>query len=77
MREDLFEILSDIRPDVDFESETALIDGGILDSMDVVAIVGEVNDAFDVTIGVEKLIPENFNSVDAMIKLITQLQNEE
>lgn len=77
MKEQLLEILEEVRPDVDFESETSLIDGGVLDSMDVVAIVGEVNDAFDITIGVEKLIPENFNSVDAMVKLIETLQEEE
>lgn len=77
MKEQLLEILEEVRPDVDFESETSLIDGGILDSMDVVAIVGEVNDAFDITIGVEKLIPENFNSVDAMVKLIETIQEEE
>lgn len=77
MKEQLLEILEEVRPDVDFESETSLIDGGVLDSMDVVAIVGEVNDAFDITIGVEKLIPENFNSVDAMVKLIETIQEEE
>lgn len=77
MREQLLEILEDVRPDVDFENETSLIDGGILDSMDVVAIVGELNDEFDITIGVEKLIPENFNSADAMLKLIESLQDED
>lgn len=77
MKDQLMEILEDIRPDVDFENETSLIDGGILDSMDVVAIVGELNDEFDITIGVEKLIPENFNSADAMLKLVQSLQDED
>ncbi len=77
MREQLIEILEGVRPDVDFESETSLIDGGILDSMDVVAIVGELNDEFDITIGVEKLVPENFNSADAILKLVESLQDED
>lgn len=77
MKEKLLEILEEVRPDVDFESETSLIDDGILDSMDVVAIVGELNDEFDITIGVEKLIPENFNSADAMLSLIQTLQDED
>ncbi|MBQ0097741.1 MAG: acyl carrier protein [Oscillospiraceae bacterium] len=77
MREEILEILEEIRPDVDFESETSLIDGGVLDSMDIVAIVGEFNDAFDVKIGVEKLVPDNFNSVDGMIKLIESLEDED
>ena len=77
MREDLREILMDIRPDVDFDNETELIDGGILESMDIVAIVGEIKEAFDVTIGIEQLIPENFNSEEAILALIERLQDED
>ena len=76
MKDELMEILTEIRPDVDFENETSLIDDGVLDSMDIVSLVGELDDAFDVTVGVENLLPENFNSVDAMVKLIERLQNE-
>ena len=77
MKDELLEILEELRPDVDFETETALIDDGILSSMDVVAIVSEVVDAFDIMIGVEHLIPENFNSVDGMISLIEKIQDGE
>ncbi len=76
MKDELMEILTEIRPDVDFENETSLIDDGILDSMDIVSLVGELDDAFDVTVGVENLLPENFNSVDAMVKLIERLRDE-
>ena len=76
MKDELMEILTEIRPDVDFENETSLIDDGILDSMDIVSLVGELDDACDVTVGVENLLPENFNSVDAMVKLIERLQDE-
>lgn len=76
MKDELMEILTEIRPDVDFENETSLIDDGVLDSMDIVSLVGELDDAFDVTVGVENLLPENFNSVDAMVKLIERLQDE-
>ncbi len=74
MREQVMEILTDIRGDVDFENETRLIDDNILASLDIVAIVGEFNDAFDIEITVEDLVPDNFNSVDAMIELITKAQ---
>lgn len=77
MKDELLEILEELRPDVDFESETALIDDGILSSMDVVAIVSEVVDAFDIMVGVEHLIPENFNSVDGMLALIEKIQDGE
>ena len=72
MRETILEILSGVRSDVDFENNT--IDDGILESLDIVAIVGELNDEFDVEISVEDLLPENFNSVDAMVELITRAQ---
>lgn len=74
MREEVMEILTDIRGDVDFENETKLIDDNILTSLDIVAIVGEFNDVFDIEITVEDLVPENFNSVDAMIELIMAAQ---
>lgn len=77
MRDQLLEILEELRPDVDFENETALIDDGILASLDVVSLVSEFVDAFDVMIGVEHLIPENFNSVDGMLSLIEKIQNGE
>lgn len=74
--EELMQILNEIRPDVDFESEEDLVDGGILDSFDIVALVGELNDAFDIEIKPNDLIPRNFNSAEAMMELIEKLQNE-
>ncbi|MBE6018637.1 MAG: acyl carrier protein [Lachnospiraceae bacterium] len=74
MREEVMAILTEIRKDVDFENETNLIDDSILASLDIVAIVGEFNETFDVEISVDDLIPENFNSVDAMIALIESAQ---
>lgn len=74
--DELLEILSELRPDVDFENETALITDGILDSFDIIALVSELNDAFDIEIKPNHLIPENFNSAKAMLALIKQLQDE-
>ena len=74
MRDTVLEILQDVRSDIDFENETALIDDDLLESLDIVAIVGEFNEEFDVEISVEDLLPENFNSVDAMVELITRVQ---
>ena len=68
--DELMEILNELRPDVDFENETALITDGILDSFDIVALVGELNDAFDIEIKPNNLVPDNFNSAKAMMALI-------
>lgn len=77
MREKLLALLEDIRPDVDFEHEKKLIDGKVLDSFDIISIVQEMNDTFDVEINVEDLEPDNFNTIEAMIELIEKLQAED
>ena len=69
-------ILKNAKPDVDFASEKALIDNNILDSFDIISIVGEFNEAFDVEIEVEDLEPYNFNTIEAMQELIKKLQDE-
>ena len=66
-------ILSELRSDIDFETEDALIDGGLLDSFDVVTLVAEIDDAFGIEIPAEALIPENFNSAKAIFALIQRL----
>lgn len=76
MREKLMTILEELRPDVDFEHEKKLITDGILESFDIVALVGEISDEFDVELHVEDLVPDNFNSVDNMIELIKELEDE-
>lgn len=74
MKEKVIEILTEVRPDIDLDESVKLIDDGELESLDVVALVGELNGEFDINISVKHLIPENFNSVDAIVKLIESLQ---
>ena len=71
---ELLEILETCCPDVYFEHETALIDDGILTSLDIVMIVGELNDAYDISITVDELEPENFNSAEAILALVERLR---
>lgn len=69
----LLKILNELHDDVDFTKETALIDDGILDSLDIVSLITEINDEFDVSIPAEEIIPENFNSAAAIMDLINKL----
>lgn len=74
--EQLLKILDGIRPDVDFAHAERLIDDGILDSFDIISIVNELNETYDIEIDVEDLEPENFNTTIAMMELIQKLQEE-
>ena len=74
--EQLLEILSGLHPDVDFSETTDLIDDGILDSLDIVTLVTEIHAEFDVTIPAEEIVPENFNSVEALWALIERIDEE-
>ena len=72
--DELMTLLAESCPAIDFANENALIDDGVLDSLDIVMLVGELNDAFSVTITAEDLVPENFNSAEAIWALIQRLQ---
>lgn len=72
MLERILEILEELRPDVEFEGEKKLIDGGILDSFDIVTLVHELNEEFDIGISVDELVPDNFNSLEAIVELVQE-----
>ena len=68
--EQLLKVLSEVCPNIDCTKETALVDDGLIDSFEMVALVSELMEAFDVELDVDDLLPENFNSAEAMWKLI-------
>ena len=75
--ETVLEILAKVKPNVDFKNATAIVDDWLLDSMDIVMLVGELNDEFDIEIQVTDLVPENFNTVDAIVKMVERLEDED
>ena len=75
--EALLEILKELHQEVDFETCDTLIDDKILDSFDIVTIISEINTEYDVAIPAEEIIPENFNSAEALYDLIERLQDED
>ena len=72
--EKLLEILTDLHPDVDFDTEERLIDDGILDSFDIVTLIAEIDDVFDIAVPAEQLVPENFNSAKSIFALLERLK---
>lgn len=74
---ELLEILRGLHPEVDFETCERLIDDKILDSFDIISIISEISEEFDVTISAEYIVPENFNSAKALYALIEKLEDED
>lgn len=72
--ETLMNILNEIDDSVNWMEEKGLVDDRILDSFGVITLISELEDAFDVQIEASEIIPENFNSIDAMWMMITRLQ---
>ena len=73
--EELLEILKELHPEVDFETEKALMDNNIFDSFDIISVIAEIGEKFDVVISAEDILPENFNSLETIFALIMRLQN--
>lgn len=74
MKEKLLAILKSLKEDVDFESQTAMVDDGVIDSLTLTSLIVELEDAFGIEVDMEELVPENFNTVDAMLDMISRLQ---
>ena len=74
---ELIEILEELQPEVDYETCTDLIDGHKLDSLTILALIAELEDAFDITIPAVEIIPSNFNSAQAIWAMVTRLQEDE
>ncbi|MBQ6524451.1 MAG: acyl carrier protein [Atopobiaceae bacterium] len=75
--DDIIEVLEDVREDIDYEQEKKLIDDGILDSFDILSIISALNEEFDITIPAKDIVPENFNSAEAMLAMVQRLVEED
>mgnify|MGYP004447192335 CR=1 FL=1 len=75
--DELLEILEEINDEIDYEKETNLIDGKVLDSFSIITLISEIQDTFDIEIGPKYMVNENFNSVKAMWAMIQRIQEED
>ena len=76
MRKTLLDILNDVKSGIDYEKEQHLVIEQILTSMEIVMIFMKIYDEFDITISPLDIVPENFESLDAILKLINKIQEE-
>ena len=73
MRDEPIEILEMIVPDIDIEDEDMNL-AEDLDSMDIIALIAELEDKFDIEITMEEKTEENFENVDTLVEMIERLQ---
>lgn len=74
--EKVIEILESVKPGIDYKNQKALVDDGILESFDIITIIAKLNEEFDIEFTVNEVIPENFNSVEALYKTVCKLEEE-
>ena len=74
--EKLIKILEEIKPGVDFKVEHNLVSDGILTSFDIVTLIANLTDAYDIEITVKDIIPENFESIEDIKKLIDSKEDQ-
>lgn len=73
---EIIDILTELHDDIDFTTETGLVENGILNSLDIVAIITEINDRMDIRIPAEEILPENFDSAEALWALVKRLDED-
>lgn len=72
----IVDILKELHEEIDFKNQENLVDDKILDSFDLITLVSELSDKFDVEITPENFIAENFNSAKALSNMIQKLLDE-
>ena len=72
--DEFIKMLKKVKPNVDFENEEALVDDGLLESLDIISIISEIADQSGVHIPSDEIIPDNFNSAEALYELVEDLK---
>ena len=75
--ENVIELLQDVNEDADYDNCTTLVDDRVLTSFDILSIISEIDNTFDVAVPAKDVIPANFNSAEAIRALIERLQDED
>lgn len=77
IREGLLKILEEMHPDTDIAACKGLVKDKILDSFDIITLITRIREEFDVVVPADRILPENFNSLDALEKMVQELLEEE
>lgn len=75
IKEQILNILNDVKPTKNLEGITDIVESGYLDSFELMSLIAQISDTFEVEVGIDEIVPENFNSVDAMAAMVEKLKN--
>ena len=75
--EKIIEIIKGLKPGVEVDENTRLLDDHVIDSLAMISLVSELDDEFDVEISAKDIVPENFATVGAIQNLIDRLEYED
>lgn len=70
MREQILKLLAEIRPEIDYQVNTNFIEEGLLDSLDIIRLVTELDEKFNISIDGSDIIPENFQGLREIENLV-------
>ena len=74
-REQILAILKEVKPTKNLENVTDIIEGGYIDSFELMGLISKLHETFSIELSVEEFTPENFNNVDSMTKMVERLAN--
>ena len=74
IQEKINEIMKEIKPTKDLSNVTDIIEGGYLDSFELMSLIAALSDTFEIEIGIDEIVPENFNSVAAIVAMVEKLK---
>jgi acyl carrier protein len=72
-KEQILAILKEVKPTKNLENVTDIIEGGYIDSFELMSLVMRLNETFGIEITIDELVPENFNSVVAISEMVDRL----
>ncbi len=75
MKNEIKNFLIKAMPDIDFTKSNTLVDDGIIDSLSIVNIIGELAVEYDIHISFDEISPENFNSIEAIASMVERIRN--
>lgn len=74
-RSEILAILKQVKPTKNLENVRDIVEGGYLDSFELMNLIANFRNTFGIEITVDELTPDNFNDVNAMVALVDRLKH--